>query len=455
MGELKKAGTMRILMVSDHADPLAKIGTKDAGGQNVYVMNMATMLAKLGVKVDVYTRWDRATKQEVVQVQPNFRVIRVKAGPKAYMPRDNFLDITGEFTSHIKQRIEREALTYDVIFTHYWFSGIIGLELSRTFGWPMSHVYHSIGQMRFEALQNFKPQDADAAFFKTRGDWERRIAHEAAGIISTSPNERDDIVRLFDVPADKISVIPVGVDTVQFRPYTTKMIRKKLGLPTDKHIVLYAGRLEWRKGIGTLVQAIGDLREKWQDIALYIIGGGSTKASKHLDTDEMGRLMALIHELGIQDRVHFLGAKPQTQIAQYYAAADVCAAPSYYEPFGIVPIEAMACGTPVVASRTGGMQFTVSDGVTGHLAMPRCPIDLGAKIDTVLKNGKHHYAQAARHRILHHFAWPSVGRSVAAHLSELAGKTTIQGEPRDIVFPTPLTPGITTSAPEPGVVGTI
>lgn len=453
MGELKKAGTMRILMISDHADPLAKIGTKDAGGQNVYVMNMATMLAKLGVKVDVYTRWDRATKQEVVNERPNFRVIRVKAGPKAYMPRDDFLQVTGEFAARIKQRIEREALAYDVIFTHYWFSGIIGLELSQTYGLPMSHVYHSIGHMRYEVLKTFKPQDVNSAFFKTRDEWERRIAEGAASIISTSPVERDDIVRLFGVPADKISVIPVGVDTVQFRPYTTNTIRKKLGLPTDQRIVLFAGRLEWRKGIGTLVRAIADLRETWEDIALYIIGGGSTKISKRLDTDELGRLQALIQELGIKNRVHFLGAKPQTQIAQYYAAADVCAVPSYYEPFGIVPIEAMACGTPVVASRTGGMQFTVDDGITGHLAIPRCPIDLGAKLDAVLKNGKHAYAQAARDRILHHFAWPSVGRSVAAHLSMLAGKT--QGEPRDIVFTTPLTPGITSPKVSSDAVGTL
>lgn len=452
MGERKKAGTMRILMISDHADPLAKIGTKDAGGQNVYVMNMAAQLAKLGVQVDVYTRWDRATKQEVVHVQPNFRVIRVKAGPKAYMPRDDFLYVTGEFATQIKQRIEREALSYDVIFTHYWYSGVIGLELSRAYGWPMSHVYHSIGQMRFEALKDAQPQDADSTFFKTRDDWERRIAQESASIISTSPVERDDIVRLFDVPADKISVIPVGVDTVQFRPYTTKTIRKKLGLPTTESIVLYAGRLEWRKGIGTLVQSIVDLRGKWQDIALYIIGGGSTKTSKRLDTDELSRLKALIHELGIENRVHFLGAKPQGQIAQYYAAADVCAVPSYYEPFGIVPIEAMACGTPVVASRTGGMQFTVQDGVTGHLAIPRCPASLGANIDAVLKKGKQAYAQAARDRILHHFAWPSVGRTAAAHLSMLAGKT--QGVTRDITFTAPI-PGLNVQTISPDTVGTL
>lgn len=411
---------MRILMISDHADPLAKIGTKDAGGQNVYVINMAERLATLGVFVDVYTRWDRASKQEVVAVNKRLRVIRVKAGPKSYMPRDNFLQVTDEFTKRIKQRIEREQLQYDVIFTHYWFSGVIGLELARTYNLPLTHVYHSIGQVRFDVLQDLQPQDTNRSFYQTRHDWERRIAHQATSIISTSPVEKDDIVRLFGVSPQKISIIPVGVDTVQFRPYAKRAIRKKLGLPLNSPVILYAGRLELRKGIGTLIEAVRDLSQQWQDIGLYIIGGGSTKSAKKIDSDELGRLKKLVASLGISNRVHFLGSKPQTQMAQYYAAADVCAVPSYYEPFGIVPIEAMACGTPVVASRTGGMQSTVEDTVTGHLVMPRCPIDLGAKLDTVLKNGKQKYAEAARHRVLHHFAWPEIASAAAAHLSMLA-----------------------------------
>jgi D-inositol-3-phosphate glycosyltransferase len=411
---------MRVLMISDHADPLAKIGTKETGGQNIYVMNMASLLAKLGVIVDVYTRWDRATKKEVVRVEPGFRVIRVKAGPKSYMPRDDFLEVTGEFIRRVKARITKEDLHYDAIFTHYWFSGIIGLDLAKTYGLPMTHVYHSIGQMRLETLKHFKPQDDKFLFFKTRDDWERRIARESTTIISTSPNEREDIVRLFGISADKIEVIPVGVDTAAFRPDHKRTIRKRLGLPTDSPIVLYAGRLEWRKGIGTLVRSIAELVTKWPTIKLYIIGGGSSQTAKALDTEEIERLKAIIDEFKLQDNVHFLGARPQTVIPQYYAAADVCAVPSYYEPFGIVPLESMACGTPVVGSRTGGMQYTIEDGITGHLAEPRCPFDLAAKLTIVLEKGKAAYTEAARHRVLRHFAWPRIARSVAAHLALLS-----------------------------------
>lgn len=410
-------------MISDHADPLAKIGTKDAGGQNVYVMNVAALLAKLGVTVDVYTRWDRASKQEVVTVQPGFRVIRVKAGPKGYMPRDDFLQVTGEFTRRITQRIEREVLNYDVIFTHYWFSGVIGLAIAKAYGLPLTHVYHSIGHMRLEALKHLSPQDDQAAFFKTRDDWERRIAREATTIISTSPNERDDIVRLFGISADKIEVIPVGVDTAAFRPYHMRSVRKRLGLAISCPIVLYAGRLEWRKGIGTLVKAMAELVKKWPAAKLYIIGGGSSKTGQALDIEERKRLQGIIDSLHLQDHVHFLGARPQTVIPQYYAAADVCAVPSYYEPFGIVPIESMACGTPVVVSRTGGMQYTVEDEITGHHARPRSHTDLAGKLATVLSKGKSAYTEAARHRVLRHFAWPRIGRAIAAHLALLGKKT--------------------------------
>ncbi len=424
---------MRILMISDHADPLAQIGTKETGGQNIYVMNIASLLAKLGMTVDVYTRWDRATKQEVVEVQPGFRVIRVKAGPKSYMPRDEFLSVTDEFIHRIKQRIGREKLEYDVIVSHYWYSGVIGLSLAQAYGLPQTHIYHSIGQMRFATLKKFEPQDADYLFYKMRDDWERRIAQESTSIISTSPFERDDIVRLFEVSPEKIMVIPVGVDTTLFRPYRQKNLRKRLGLPTDSRIILYAGRLEWRKGIETLVRAVGELAKKQPDIELYLIGGGSTKTAKQLDAGERERLHKVIQELDLKHRIRFLGARPQTQMAMYYAAVDVCAVPSYYEPFGIVPIESMASGTPVVASRTGGMQYTVEDGVTGLLAEPHDHLDLADKLDLVLQNGKAAYTEAARRRALDYFFWPEIARIAATHLLQLSSGQWQQTEAIDAI----------------------
>lgn len=406
---------MRILMISDHADPLAKIGSKESGGQNIYVMNIAKLLAKEGHSVDVYTRWDQASKQEVVTVQPGFRVIRVKAGPKGYMPRDDFLKIIPEFIASVKERIEFEALKYDVVFSNYWFSGVIGVELAKQYDLPQTHVYHSIGKIRYETLKDVQPQVVDTNLFRIRNMWEKRIAQACANVLTTSPVERADIQRLFGIDEQKITCIPIGVDLEMFKPRPIKKLRQKLGLPLDKQVILFVGRLELRKGIATLIQALAKVPMG----ELFIVGGGVGKAAQKLDAAEKARLQAIADELGITDRVHFLGAKQQAQVAQYYAAADVCVVPSYYEPFGIVPIEAMASGTPVVASRTGGLRFTVVEDVTGHLAEPKDHHELAEKLALVLERGKKAYSRAARRYIEEYFSWPKIAKDTANFLASL------------------------------------
>lgn len=406
---------MRILMISDHADPLANIGSKESGGQNIYVMNIAKLLAKEGHQIDVYTRWDQASKQEVVQVQPGFRVIRVKAGPKGYMPRDDFLKIIPEFIARVKERIELEAISYDVVFSNYWFSGVIGLELAKQYDLPQTHVYHSIGQIRYETLKDIQPQSVDNNLFRVRSMWERRIAQACANVLTTSPVERADIQRLFGIDEQKITCIPIGVDLKLFRPRNEKTLRQKLRLPVDKQVILFVGRLELRKGVGTLIKALANVDKA----ELFIVGGGNGKGAQKLDAIERSRLKKIAEELGLTHRVHFLGAKSQSQVAMYYAAADVCVVPSYYEPFGIVPIEAMATGTPVVASRTGGMRFTVVEDETGHLAKPKDHKDLASKINTVLERGKQSYSKAARRYVQQYFSWPKIAKDTSDFLHSL------------------------------------
>ncbi|HEX7963685.1 MAG TPA: glycosyltransferase [Candidatus Saccharimonadales bacterium] len=404
-------------MISDHADPLAKVGSKESGGQNVYVMNVAALLARNGHKVDVYTRWDARSKQEEVQVRPGFRVIRVAAGPRGYMPRDSFLHITDDFARRIQERVQREGLRYDVIFTNYWFSGVIGLQLAKLYDLPLTHVYHSIGQTKFETLQKVHPEEVDQALFAVRAQWEKRIAEQAASIIATSPVEQGDVIRLFGVPKKKVVCIPVGVDAQLFKPRSQRWCRQKLKLGTAGQLVLYVGRLEWRKGVATLIRAMH--LPQLANTELYVVGGGNTKATKTLDAGERARLQAIVKELRLTKRVHFLGGKPQHQLALYYGAADVCAVPSYYEPFGIVPIEAMSCGTPVVASATGGMRFTVRPGRTGQLAMPNNTAELAAKLALTLTKGKAAYAAAARAHVLQNFSWPKIARAISDHLQTL------------------------------------
>lgn len=413
---------MRVLMISDHADPLADVGAKEVGGQNIYVLYLAKHLTRLGLFVDVYTRWDRKNKKEVVPVNSKLRVIRVKAGPKGYMPRDNFLKVTGQFADNVLKRIERDGIEYDIIHTNYWFSGIIGLEIAKRLKIPLVHVYHSLGQVRFEVLSRYKEQSPDYEFFKTRTAEEKRIAEQAAGVISTSPVEKQKIKDLFGIPGEKIKMIPIGVDSSIFHETRRKSIRNRLNLAENEKLLLFVGRIEWRKGIGTLLYAFERLLHEFPKSRLLIAGGGSTKAARRLEEAERNRLNNIIRDLNIGDRVKFIGSIKQRRLYRYYNAADVCIVPSYYEPFGIVPLEAMACGTPVVASRTGGLKYTVEDGKTGYLAAPRNPEELAEQIAKALRRGRDKFSQACLERIREHFLWEQVAKQYPPYFESLTNK---------------------------------
>ncbi|MFZ2226528.1 MAG: glycosyltransferase [Candidatus Moraniibacteriota bacterium] len=414
---------MRILLISDHADPLAEIGSKEAGGQNIYVFYLAKFLCKLGILVDVYTRWDRKNKKEVVKFNNHLRIIRVKAGPKKYIPRDDFLGVIDEFADNVLKRIKKEKINYDIIHTNYWFSGLIGLKIALIIKKPLIHIYHSIGQVRFESLKNYKLQEINNEFFKQRTISEKEIAQKADRIIATSPVEKEIIKNIFGIREKKIKTITIGVDTKIFRPIKTERARKMAKIETNGKIILYVGRIEWRKGIGTLLYAFREVIKNHPNTKLYIIGGGKSKSARKLEEAEYERLKKISQELGIEKRISFLGPKKQNELYKYYSAADVCVIPSYYEPFGIVPLESMACGTPAVASRTGGLQYTVKDKITGCLFKPRNYVDLAEKINIVLKNGKDFYAGNCLKRISDEFQWEEIADQYDNFFNQLINKT--------------------------------
>lgn len=414
---------MRILLISDHADPLAEIGSKEVGGQNIYVFYLAKFLCRLGIYVDIFTRWDKKNKKEVIQCNSYLRIIRVKAGPKKYMPRDNFLGVVDEFKDNVIKRIRKEKINYDIIHTNYWFSGIIGLKIARIIKKPLVHVYHSIGQVRLESLKNYKPQETDNAFFKQRAIAEEKIAREADVIITTSPVEKEIIKNLFGINEKKIKTITIGVDTKIFRPIKTSRAKKLLKIKNGKKIILYVGRIEWRKGVGTLLFAFHEIAKDYSNASLYIIGGGKSKSTKKLEEAESERLKKISQELKIENKVKFLGPKKQKTLYKYYSAADVCVVPSYYEPFGIVPLESMACGTPTVVSRTGGLQYTVKDQITGYLFKPKNYVDLAEKIIVVLKNGKNFYSDSCIRRINDEFQWEEIADQYEKFFNQLIIKT--------------------------------
>jgi glycosyltransferase involved in cell wall biosynthesis len=402
---------------------LAEIGSKEAGGQNIYVFYLAKFLCRLGILVDVYTRWDRKNKKEIVKFNNHLRVIRVKAGPKRYIPRDNFLGVVDEFTENILKRVKKEKINYDIIHTNYWFSGLIGLKVAKKIKKPLVHIYHSIGQVRFESLKKYKFQETNNAFFEQRTIFEKEIAQKADKIITTSPVEKEIIKNLFRISGEKIQTITIGVDTKIFRPIKTERARKLAKVETNGKIILYVGRIEWRKGIGTLLYAFKEVIKKYPNARLFVIGGGKSKSARKLEEAECERLKKISQELGIEKRVKFLGPKKQKELYKYYSAADVCVVSSYYEPFGIVPLESMACGTPVIASRTGGLRYTVKDKITGCLFEPKNYSDLAEKINIVLKNGKDFYTGNCLKRINDDFQWEEIADQYDNFFNQLINKT--------------------------------
>ncbi|OQA04686.1 MAG: D-inositol 3-phosphate glycosyltransferase [bacterium ADurb.Bin400] len=408
---------MRILMISDHSDPLADIGSKEAGGQNIYVYYLARFLARSGVFVDIYTRWDRKTKKEIRTINHHVRVIRVKAGPKRYLPKEQFLTVLDEFTNNIMRRMERENIQYDLIHTNYWYSGLAGLAIAKKYGLPHYHVYHSLGQIRRDTLQNYNKLGNGLVLYEERNASEEKIAKEATGIIATSPVEKDTIIKLFNVNPGKISVIPIGVDQKIFYPRNYYRVRRRLRISEDEKVLLYVGRIEWRKGINTLLFAFQSVLKQYPRSRLVIIGGGKTDSVKRLEIEDINRQQQLISELGLGNHVAHLGPKPQKELPYYYSAADVCVVPSYYEPFGIVPLESMACGTPVVASRTGGLQYTVQDRITGRLAEVRNQADLAEKLTDVLENGKLYYSNKCVERVDKLFNWEKISKQYIYHFN--------------------------------------
>ena len=397
------------MLISDHADPLAEVGSKEAGGQNIYVFYLSKFLSRQGVYVDVFTRWDKKNKKEIVQVNKFFRVIRVKAGPKRYMPRDFFFNCTDEFADNVLKRIKKDGLKYDIMHCNYWFSGVIGLNLKKKLSIPMLYVFHSIGQVRFDALKNLKLQKKDYIFFQKRNRFEKKIVEECDFVVSTSPVEKKLIQRTFGIPAQKIKFISIGIDdNIFYRRNRGRLSRKLKSLVFKRKIVLYVGRIEWRKGIGTLLYAFKETLKNFPRARLLIVGGGKTKAAQALDKNEVDRLKNITRELALDKSVFFLGPHKQKELNAFYNLADVCVVPSYYEPFGIVPIESMACGTPVVASRIGGLQYTVKDGETGFLATVRDYKDLSLKINGIISKDKSFFSNACVERIEEHFSWEKI-----------------------------------------------
>jgi glycosyltransferase involved in cell wall biosynthesis len=362
---------LRIALISEHASPLAVIGGVDAGGQNIYVAQVARALARAGHHVDVLTRRDDAVLPPVVDVRPGMRVLHIDAGPARFVPKEKLLPHMGAFT-RVARALLHASVAYDVVHANFFMSGLVGLDLQAEFGLPLVMTFHALGLVRREH------QGAADGFPASRIDIERRIVRHADSLIAECPQDKADLMRLYGASGARIAVVPCGVDLKQFAPGDKFAARRALGLADDEFVVLQLGRLVPRKGIDNVIRAVALLEPRLK-ARLLVVGGDAPEPDERA-TPEIARLRGVAAECGIADRVTFTGHRQRDRLRECYVAADAFATTPWYEPFGITPLEAMACGTPVIGSAVGGIKHSVLDGVTGGLVPPQEPAALAARL---------------------------------------------------------------------------
>ncbi len=396
-----------IALISVHGDPAAEIGSEEAGGQNVYVRQLGEALAARGWQVDLFTRKVDPNAPEIVEHSPYCRTIRLKAGPETFIPRDQLFEYLPEFITAWEKY--QSKIRYPLIHTNYWLSGWVGLQLQKRYNLQWLHTYHSLGAVKYQAT-NQLPLIASK-----RLQIEREILENCDRVIATSPQEQEHL-REFVSSQGEIEIIPCGTDIKRFSPQPKAEAKAQLGFSSDEQIVLYVGRFDPRKGIETLVRAFAQsVVEKRK---LVIVGGSDKKRG---DKSERDRIADLVAELELRDRVIFAGRIGHEHLANYYAAADVTVIPSHYEPFGLVAIEAMACGTPVIASDVGGLRFTVIPNQTGLLVPPQNEVAFSQAIDQILNYPE--YAQTLQRRAIkrvqNYFSWSGVAGQLSVIYREL------------------------------------
>ncbi|HEX9012676.1 MAG TPA: glycosyltransferase, partial [Anaerolineaceae bacterium] len=351
-------------MLSYHTCPLATLGGKDTGGMNVYVRDLTRELGREGVHVDVFTRsQDEHVPHVLHDLGYGNRVVHVPAGPEHPLPKPELAGYLPEFVSGIQRFAAEKDIHYDLIHSHYWMSGLAGEELKKEWGVPMIQMFHTLGQMKNRVART--PEEVEGNY---RIEGEERALRAADKVVASTPAELAQLEFLYKADRRKIVIIPPGVDTSRFYPIPPDEARAVVGVPPSERMILYVGRIEPLKGVDTLIRAIAAMRRSGvlEQYPHYLtIIGGDPDVSAESMTAEMARLQSLCRDLGIGDLVLFIGKQSQDTLPYYYSAAEVVVVPSHYESFGMVALEAMACGTPVVASQVGGLAFLIKDGETG------------------------------------------------------------------------------------------
>ena len=384
---------LRIAMLSAHSCPVGKLGTKDTGGMSVYIRELAGELGKQGHLVDIYTRVHDPEDRQIYELNQNARLIHLRAGEDEEIHKLAVYSHLPEFVSNLENFRKQSNLQYDLIFSHYWLSALAGTYLQRWWHAPHITMFHTLGAVKNAIKEGdcLVPGESEPDL---RVETERDLVQKCHHIVAPTEREKTELVRHYGASSEKISVVPCGVNLEQFKTLDKTQARQYLGFACPPHIIpdlisdresrsnndkiiLFVGRIDPLKGLDRLIKALSYLRHI-QGLRLVIIGGD--EHSQH----EIERLHKLACDLNIQKAVTFLGLVRHEQLPYFYSAADVCVVPSYYESFGLVALESLACGTPVVATDVGNLESIIRQGETGYVIKDNAPHRLADKIALLL-----------------------------------------------------------------------
>ena len=413
---------LRIAMLSYHTCPLATLGGKNTGGMNVYVRDLTMALGRLGVHVDVFTRsQDEHVPHVLHDLGFGNRVVHIPAGPEHPTAKDELVNYIPQFVEGIKSFASEKGLNYDLIHSHYWMSGLAGQSLKEIWNIPLVHMFHTLGEMKNRVA---KSTSEKVGIYRL--EVEKQILSVSDKIVAATLAERAQLEWLYKADVKKIDVIPPGVDVSHFYPIPVDEAREFIGIDPEDQMVLFVGRIEPLKGVDILIQAMSclNLREiiANKPISLIIIGGDPDVDAADM-TGEMTRLQKMSNDLCMGKMVVFLGKRGQDTLPYYYSSADVVVMPSHYESFGMVALEAMACGTPVIASQVGGLAFLVQNGVTGYHVPDDDPGELCGRLKELLGDRElretlgiqaNNYAQS--------YAWGKIAVQIIALYNNILSK---------------------------------
>ena len=400
---------MRIAEISVHSCPQRSPGIGDVGGMNLYILALSHEMNKLGVYVDIFARRHDPDEPEIININERTRLIHINAGEAKDISKTEIYNCLPEFQANLTAFLQRDGAKYDIIRSHYWTSGLVGEQLKKELGIPHVVTFHTLG-----AVKNRASGIAEEPELRIQS--EKEIVASVDCIVTSTQEGKNNLVQLYQSPPEKVRVIPAGVDLDLFHPSDREEARRELDLEEYRRVLLFAGRLQPFKGLELLLHAMTYLPNHGTT-RLLVVGGNAGK------TDELMKMNSLVNELGIRSMVGFVGAVEHDKMPTFYNAADICIVPSYHESFGMVAVEALASGTPVVASRVGGLATIVKDGETGYLFDGRSPEVLAIYLCLLMSENeiRESMAGAARQSVIK-YNWASTANGLVRLYRELSGK---------------------------------